>query len=157
MRSTVLIVFIFLTCCTDMKEYYYQPVNPPSGVEIFTLTNGEYLLVFYSENRNNRRFGGFLIFINTDRDALLEMQSTDEAVYLFEGNIYNLGIDTPVAILFSNESAYDQIINGYTVTEKVSKDHLVANAWLTVRAYLTDDDDELLDVSLPGNPVFIEP
>jgi hypothetical protein len=157
MRSIVLIIFIVLTCCTEMKDYYYQPVNPPGGVEIFALASGDYLLVFYSENRNNGRFGGFLIFINTDKETLLEMQTTDEAVYLLEGNNFNLGIDTPVAILFSNESEYDPVINGYTVTEKVSKDHLVSNAWLTIRAYLTDEDGELLDVSLPGNPVFIEP
>ena len=157
MRPTVLIILIVLTCCADMKDYYYQPVNPPSGVELFTLAGGDYLLIFYSENRNNGRFGGFLIFINTDSEALLEMQSTDEAVYLLKGNSFNLGIDTPVAILFSNESEYDPVINGYTVTVKVSKDHLVSNAWLAVRSYLIDENDELLDVSPPGNPVFIEP
>lgn len=98
-----------------------------------------------------------MVFINASKDALLDMESLAEAAYLLEGGSYNLGIDTPVAILFSDAAIYDSVINGYTITGKVTKDNLVANSWMTVRAYLRDDNNEILDTSFPGNPVLIEP
>ena len=88
------------------------------------------------------------------------MESIAEASYLLEGNSYNLGIDTPVAILFSDAGSYDSVINGYTVTDKLPKGEIQANppnSWMTLRAYLHDDNNEILDTSFPGNPVLIEP
>lgn len=157
MRLLALAAITLAISCTDMKYYYYQPVNPPSGLELSKLANDDYLLIFYSENRSNQRFGGFMVFINASKDALLDMESLAEAAYLLEGGSYNLGIDTPVAILFSDAAIYDSVINGYTITGKVIKDNLVANSWMTVRAYLRDDNNEILDISFPGNPVLIEP
>jgi hypothetical protein len=157
MRLLVLAAIALAISCNDLKYYYYQPANPPSGLELSKLANGDYLLIFYSENRNNQRFGGFMIFINASKDALLDMESIAEASYLLEGNSYNLGIDTPVAILFSDAGIYDSVINGYTITGKVTKGNLVTNSWMTLRAYLHDDNNEILDTSFPGNPVLIEP
>ncbi len=157
MRLLVLAVIMLQISCNDIKYYHYQPANPPSGLELLKLANDDYLLIFYSENRNNQRFGGFMIFIDPSKDFLLEMDSIAEASYLLEGESYNLGIDIPVAILFSNEATYSSPINGYLITGKVTKDHLVANSWMTLRAYLYDDNNEILDTSFPGNPVLIEP
>ena len=157
---TILIIMILalgMGKCSDAKFYHYQPVNPPSGLELSKLDNGDYLLIFFSENRSNSRFGGFFIFISESLDIVLDITSENEAAYILEGSSFNIGIDTPVAILFSDNESNESVIDDYTIISSLPKDHITANSWLTLRAFLYDDSSEVLAISSAGNPVQIEP
>ena len=166
-RGVLTLILILLATCNDVEFYYHQPANPPVGIEIGVVGELDYGLIFRSENRNNSRFAGFLIFINPSREELLQMDSYEEAEtwgYVLDkdsdGIDYNLGIDNPIAILFSNEESYDSTITinekEYTVITKLPRDNIVVGSWLTVRTYLYHEKDGVI-VSSPGNSVEIEP
>ncbi|HNR87865.1 MAG TPA: hypothetical protein PKM65_05955 [Spirochaetota bacterium] len=145
--------------CTDVKEYYLDPAKPPLGIKILVLDDpgyaGDYLLVFSSENRGNTRFGGFLVFIAETRDGVMAIEDHNLAKFRFEGSDYNLGIDKPVAILFSN-GAMAQELAGYSVVALRPKaDMAPVGSWLTMRSYLIDDNKNVIELSSPGNPVQI--
>lgn len=176
-RLTLICLFVFY-CCNTPETNYYQPPNPPAGVEIFFIAEGnntgDYLLVFRSENTTNTRFGGFFIFISDSIESVTQMQYYYEADYILgkdsqdsDTTNYNLGIDRPISILFSDNETPDTSItithNGeqtaYTVTRRCSPsdtDDMIPGNFLTVRTYLYDSvNNEVLEVSSPGNCVEI--
>lgn len=168
MKIYFICLLLILFSCSNAEESYYQPANPPSGIQITTLTGdyaGDYLLTFRSENRSNKRFGGFLIFTGTDRTALSQMTGIYEASYILgtansDTENYNLGINNQVVILFSNAATYGNItINNvtYTVTKELPKDaRVTAGYYLAMKTYLIDTGSgEIVEVSDAGNIVLI--
>ena len=177
MRRKALLLFIILIflSCNDTEFSHYQPANPPVGLKLIKY-NEDHILIFRSENISNSRFGGFLIFIESDSDMLLQsidfesMDPSDQtsfidsAKYSLNGAGYNLGIETDIVIIFSDDAAYDtgsiDIDTGdevYTVTTRLSKDEVVVNSYLTARTYLVDEDGVKISISSPGNLVQFEP
>ncbi|MDY6969467.1 MAG: hypothetical protein SVR08_12555 [Spirochaetota bacterium] len=168
-KAITLFILLLLISCDEVKFEYVKPANPPVGIQLQKQDNGDYGLLFRSENEENLRFKGFLIFINPTREELLLMSSYEEAEYIIEDNddddndIFNQGIDTPIAILFSNDINYESkiIITNveYTVTTKLSIDKIIAStdSWLTLRTFLYDESNKTYITSSPGNSVYIEP
>ncbi len=170
----ILIFSFFLACDTRESKSYY-PANPPVDLKITLLTSGaysgDYLLLFRSENRKNTRFGGFLIFIDSSEELVLEMTDPESAGYKlgaaadpFENPlIYNpaSGIDVQMAILFTNSPAPSDntiIVNAtvYTLTKILNKNFITPASWLTMRSYLWDGENAvILQVSNTGNVVQI--
>jgi hypothetical protein len=162
----------FLSCDTDEFKSYY-PAFPPY-IELIHLAggtyDGDYMLLFRSSNNKNSRFGGFLIFLNSNETNLLQMDTQGVASYTLgiangeSSSLYNPadGNDTQLAILFTNNSApsnnilvYNSII--YTLAKILSPvSNLSSGNWMVMRAYLWDStNDVILEVSEPGNPVTI--
>lgn len=171
MKRMILISALLINYCDTPKTNYYQPPNPPEGIEIFNITQGtntgDYLLVFRSENTTNTRFGGFYIFISDTMDSVLQMQSEDDDPYILGprnsngGTInYNLGIDNPIAILFSDNTNPDTSITieqeVYSVTQTLSPEKIIPGNYLAMRTYLYDSvNGAVLEVSSPGNCIII--
>ena len=80
-KLIIIYIALFIPACTgDGKRFeYYQPANPPIGVEMIKIESvdlkGDYLLVFRSQNESNNRFDGFLIFIDPNQKILGEIQN----------------------------------------------------------------------------------
>jgi len=155
MRYLKLLTFLLLFSCNDYRYFDYQPVNPPMNLEITMLGSGDYLVTFYSENRNNKRFGGFMVFMDPSADALYNMTSIDNAADVLEGSTFNLGIDSPVAVLYSDNTGYDSIVNGYTITVTKPGNILIQGEMLALRAFLYDENGDVLDISALSNIVQI--
>ena len=89
-------------------------------------------------------------------DLILQDEDDDK-------DIYNQGIDTPIAILFTNEENNNSAITinneKYTVTTKLSIDKIAAStdSWLTLRTFLYNENEKIYITSSPGNSVYIEP
>lgn len=155
-------IFIFLISCFNMEYSYFQPANPPVGTEVCILDNDDFFLLFRSSNQNNPRFCGFLIFVDSSIDELLLRDTIDEADYMLEQGIderdYNLGINTPIVVLFSDDINYDpsgQIDDEYTVMKRFSKEGIEPGDWIAIRTYLCDDSFDVLEISSPSNSVII--
>ena len=150
----LILVIILLSACSDLEYYYQQPVNPPIGIKLNAAGN-DFHLIFRSENRNNPRFRGFLIFIHPNRDELIQMNSIDDADYELNENTdgihYNIGIDNLVNVLFSNQENFDTSI----YITRLPKDNLTTGSWLTIRTFLYDEKYGII-LSPPGNSVLIE-
>ncbi len=171
---------IFILSCVDSETVQYQSANPPFDAGLLRC-GSDYLLVFRSENRSNNRFGGFMIFVDADpavlrRDADFDEMSDAEklaflegADYTLDGAVYNTGRDRQVPVLFSDDVSYSDgstvATDGgesYTIKKRLEKDDIAAGSWLTIRAYLVEND-EVIEVSPPGvsatgnNIILIEP
>jgi hypothetical protein len=176
MRITniIFIIILFFSCDNiEFKSYY--PANPPTIDDLIHLSGGtyggDYLLLFRSSNILNSRFGGFLIYTGaTEADVLQKVTQTDASYILGIANgesssLYNPagGIDTQLAILFSNQAApannilvYNII--SYTLIKTLPPvPELVSGNWMIMRAYLWDSTNKvILEVSNPGNVVQID-
>lgn len=164
-RRTIetLLVMLVISCgvCTEVKENYLDPPKPPEGIKILVLSDpvytGDYLLVFSSENRGNTRFGGFLAFVSDTRDGVMDIDNASMAKFRLEGSSFNLGIDKPVAVLFTGNATIPTELAGYEIASSLPKTTLTAYSgkWLTMRTYLIDDNSNIIELSTPGNPVQI--
>jgi hypothetical protein len=172
----ILIFSIFSACYSPESKSYY-PANPPMDLKIILLSSGpytgDYLLLFRSENRNNSRFGGFLVFTDSSEELVLEKTEPADAVFTYgeaaipaEDSLkYNptSGIDTQLAILFTYTGSPavpgDTITAGsenYSLTAVRIKNALSAGSCLVMRSYLWDDiNNKILQVGEPGNVVQI--
>jgi len=168
--------------CSDNEKYVYQPPNPPVGLAFYTLeSGGDYLLAFHSSNKTNERFGGYLIFIDPDKSGLdstadfsdmsgpeKETLLSSSAYYeqgsspILSGTEYNKEIEEQVVVVFSNSDQYgagdtvDCQGETYTVTAKLSAEEIIPGQYITLRSFLIDQDENIIDVSSPGNIVLIE-
>jgi hypothetical protein len=181
MRIIYLIFIIVLfSSCDNIEFKSFYPANSPLGIELIRLTAGnhggayidDYLLLFRSENRNNSRFGGFLVFVNASESDLLQMTASQASYELGiasgeASSLYNpaTGIDTQLAILFmsgSHTAPIDNTIicnsNTYTITKVLQRDGIInTGSWFTMRAYLWDSINKvILEVSGPGSVVQID-
>ena len=170
-KAILIVIAVFSFACDDVEFSHYQPANPPVGLKMIKY-DGDYILLFRSENINNNRFGGFLIFIDTDPNRLMttiDFENIDineqtayieTADYKLAGNTYNKGINTDIVILFSDDEEDEseiEIENSiYTVTKRLLKDNIAAGSYLTLRTYLVDDNSVIISVSSPGNLVEVE-
>lgn len=178
MKKIVIIFVFFMLSCSDTEFSSIYPANPPVNIEIVLLTSvnldpsyssyaGDYLLLFRSENTKNSRFGGFFIFIDPARDDVIQMTAESDTSYILgiadneDSTIYNTGIDTQIAVLFSATDTSEIIVDGvtYTITARRDKTaELTSGNWLAIRTYLYNSTTEEVmadKVSLPGNPVEI--
>lgn len=171
-------VILFLPACDNTEFSSIYPANPPVGLELILLASpgnldpaysaysGDYLLLFRSENTKNTRFGGFLAFVDPAESNVLEMETEAEASYMFgiiegeETSPYNKGIDTVIAILFTDNGETGTITvdnTEYTVAAVRGKASLTSGWWLAVRTYLYDAaNSEILETSSPGYAVQIQ-
>jgi len=177
----IICIFFFTGCEVEFKSLY--PAYPPGDIKLIRLTpanhggayNGDYLLLFRSENRKNTRFGGFLIFINTTEASVLQMNTEVTAAYKLgraavpteDPSIYNPttdpgGIDVQIPVLFTDNPANaGDIITvnsvNYTLKKVLPKTSIISGSWLTMRAYLWESStSSIIQISEPGNPVQIE-
>ena len=184
MKKIAIIIYISsLLSCTNVEFSSIYPANPPVDIEIISLTSGnldpayssyegDYLLLFRSENTKNARFGGFFIFIDPVRDRVIEMTTESEASYILgiaqtgDTASYNIGIDSQIAVLFSGTDATEIIVKNendtyitYTITTRRDKTAgLIPGNWLAIRTYLYNSTTEEViedEVSSPGNAVVI--
>ncbi len=66
------LIFLNLSCNVE-SEYVYHPANPPVGIKLcYDLTDDNFVLLFRSQNVNNDRFGGYIIFMDPSEDVLKE-------------------------------------------------------------------------------------
>jgi hypothetical protein len=173
-------ILLIIFSCDNVEFKSLYPANPPA-IELHLLTAlnhgglyaGDYLLLLRSENRNNSRFGGFLIFINSSETAVLQMETQGAASYILgsangeSSSIYNpaTGIDTQLAILFMSSAHTAPLDNTiiynskiFTLTKVLQRDGIIiTGSYFTMRSYLWDNtNNKILDVSDPGNVVQIE-
>jgi len=186
-RKIIILLILLSASCNNAEFSNILPANPPVDLEIILLDSanldpayssfaGDYLLLFRSENTKNARFGGFFIFIASTEDDVLLLQTRDDASYILgikgeeeNSTMYNKGIDTQIAVLFSDTDTGEIIVNEivnditytvtYTVTSRRSKTAaFIPDNWLAMRTYLYNSTaGEVIEdeISSPGNPVQI--
>ncbi|MDY6932845.1 MAG: hypothetical protein SVZ03_01320 [Spirochaetota bacterium] len=181
-KSFLILIGIFILACNDIEFEYYQPANPPVGIEI-SKSDNDYILVFRSENTTNQRFGGFFIFIDSNINELKritdELQDidfvnmTDSERFIYtelykemapyilgslvgdNSDEYNLGMDSSIEILFSDVEDEGRDVKTNTITKSFSMDSIVPGSWLTLVSYLVDENNLLAGVSMRGEIVEI--
>lgn len=151
--------------CTDAEFSSIYPANPPVDIKMNSLNNGDYLLLFRSENTSNARFGGFYIYIAAEKEDVIEETEVSYILGIAEegdsSTVYNTGIDSQIAVLFSDTAAEEVTFNNntYAITATRSKSELISGYWLTLRTYLYNSTTEEViedELSSPGNPVEID-